>query len=1035
MSSPPRAAFVALVCCLLSLASSAAAQSGAVPLRHLNHTAWTQADVPALRGAFRIARSNDGYLWINSPNGVLRFDGVRFVLLDSTASPLLKVRTRGEIMPLFVDRAGTLWLRRSDHAVLTYRDGTFRLAVPADTAVPNEITADGAGHIIAYSSSVHPRLVELRDGHAVPMRITPDITKLGITRIVPDTGRGMWVGGPGGLFHVVDGRAERIVLSGAQPNPLATPLVQTTDGTLWATGLGVGTGLERIVDGRAYPVRTADSAEIVDAYQAVEDSSGAVWLSTRGSGVLRWSNGRLESFTQRDGLSDVHVYDVSVDTHGVALLATGSGLDRLRPTPFITLDASDGIHVESPQRVVRDESGSLWTAGIDGHVVTEFRPAKRGLVADSVVATRAALPANDSYTVLGAARGGGVWIGTRIGEMFRYRDGHIDRRAQVPNFEGRALRFAVEDMDGDVWVGREQLLLALLHDEHFLKSPVNWASGVVQDSRGHVWVADADKPLLHEIVKGTIVRQFGVANGLPGIIGSVALERDDLLWAMTDSGIVRVANGRVSLVHTPSIEFVPRYGPELMVADSSLWFASDDRIGRIALASLHAAANGDATLIAVHNVAPSDGVTSPRRFVYQMGMMTSGPDNRLWFATPAGLAVFDPSRQSTTPAPTVRVEEIVAHGRADFDTSRATIAANPDRTTIHFATPDLAFPERDHLRYRLDGVDHEWIEAGAARLATYTQLRPGVYTFRIRAWTGDTLATPPREAALTFRVAPAWYQRLGLRILAVLLAAVAITVATILWQRRRARVATARLQAQFEVRLAERTRIARELHDTLLQGFTGLVLQLEGLRRTIDRSTMTSATNELSRILTLADGTLFDARQSVWDMRTPGLDERGLAAALETTCRDFAAANEIAFTFKLRGDERRLAHETEATALHVSREAMRNVVAHARASRVVVELRYEATALQLHVSDDGVGLSRHQLAVASSSGHFGILGMRERAAAAGGVFDVTTTVGDGTCVALTLPCSRDSLATSENETDGYHFQSKRARDARSTSPL
>ena len=472
-------------------------------LRHLNHTAWTAADVPALHGDNRIARSNDGYLWINARNGVLRFDGIRFALLDSTASPLLKVRRNGEIQPVLVDRSGTLWLYRADHALITYRDGTFRLAIAPDTALPTDFMMDGAGRILAYSNR-NDKLFELRDGHA--NRLAPPPGRVMPTGRVPHRRghRSRTVGwlGDGTVARQVNGRAERLVVSGGQPGRAAKPLVQTRDGAVWATGPGVGRGLERIVNGKASSIRAGDSTEIVDAYSAIEDNAGAVWISTHGRGVLLWQRGRLQEYTKRDGLSDVLVYDITVDARGVAIMATAAGLDRLRPTSFVTLDQCDGIPVESPQRVLRDESGALWTRGIDGHVLTQLRTIKTPLGGDSIVTTHAALPRTGSYELLGLALDGGVWVGTQSGEVFRYRDGRVDRRIQVPEFAGASLRFVVEQRNGDLWIGREHLQVERVHLGEFVPSPVAWATDVAEDSRGHLWVADANAPQLDEIVDG-----------------------------------------------------------------------------------------------------------------------------------------------------------------------------------------------------------------------------------------------------------------------------------------------------------------------------------------------------------------------------------------------------------------------------------------------------------------------------------------------------------------------------------------------------
>lgn len=338
---------------------------------------------------------------------------------------------------------------------------------------------------------------------------------------------------------------------------------------------------------------------------------------------------------------------------------------------------------------------------------------------------------------------------------------------------------------------------------------------------------------------------------------------------------------------------------------------------------------------------------------------------------------------------------------------------NPDRVTIHFTAPSLAWPEHDHFQYRLDGVDHEWIDAGDPRVATYTQLRPRSYEFRARARTGDDTLLA-QDATLAFQVQPAWCQLLVLRIAALMVGLGLVVAALAERQRRRARIATAQLQAQFDARLAERSRIARELHDTLLQEFTGLVLHLEGWRRTIDRTLSDAAADELSSILVLADTTLFEARQSVWHIRTPDLATKGLARVLEATCSDLAAGDGIALTFSVVGSERRLSREIEATALHVAREAMRNIVAHARARCARVELRDDPAALRVCVSGDGVGMIGAGSEVAASNGHFGILGMRERAAVAGGTFELVTALGQGTRIELALPCSNSPSTVTDS---------------------
>jgi signal transduction histidine kinase/ligand-binding sensor domain-containing protein len=992
----------------IAFAALAAAQPSDVSLRHLHHTAWTTDAVPLLTGAFRIARSRDGYLWLNAPNGILRFDGVRFTLLDSTSSPALKSSRRGSIRPLLADRDGTVWMQRPDHALITYRDGAFAVAVPPDSSLGTELAADGAGRIWLYSLGRGDAFHEIRDGRAVRAHLPSEVSYAGGARIVADTGRGLWVGTQQGLWHVVAGHATRLLIPGATPDVRISPLLQSRDGALWVIGPGVGAGLYRLVGGRAVAVRASDSSDIADAHTAIEDSSGAVWISTRGRGLLRWHANRLEALTKRDGLTDVTVYDVSAGSDGTIFLATASGLDRLRTTPFITLNDADGIHVESPTGIIEDDAGSLWTSGIEPQSVTELRIGKRPDGGDGLRVVPSQLPPADSYTLLGTARGGGVWLGTGAGALVRYRGGRVERWARPHDAPWTVLRFVVESRDGTLWLGGGHLELGVMRDGRLGGAPAAFASSVVEDSRGHIWVADAESVFVYEIDHGNVVRRLGRAEGLVGMVGSLVLERDDVLWAMSDSGLVRIADGKVSRVRGFTMNFVPRYGPNLAIADGFLWLGNDSRVARVPLSAIHAAADGNAVPVVARYFGPDDGLASSRRLPFQLSTILRARDGRLWLATPAGLALFDRAHDIVAPTSDPRVEEISAFGRSFYEDGRASIPANPDRLTIHFTVPNPAVPERTRLQYRLEGVDRDWIDGSVARTATYTQLRPRQYLFRVRAWSGD--GTPAaHEATLLFRVEPAWYQLAWLRSVAGLVATLVVVAALTAVYRRRTQIAADRLRIEFDAKLAERTRIARELHDTLLQGFTGLVLQLEGLRQMIGRSSAAASGDELARILAVADTTLLDARHSVWDMRTPGLEENGLARTLESTCRGIAHAESVQLRFDVVGRERRLPLDLEATALQIGREAVRNVIAHAQASVARVELRYEPMKLELAIVDDGVGISRRLLNAASTNGHFGILGMRERAIAVGGTLEIDTTPSGGTRVHVFLPCAHPQV--------------------------
>ena len=259
---------------------------------------------------------------------------------------------------------------------------------------------------------------------------------------------------------------------------------------------------------------------------------------------------------------------------------------------------------------------------------------------------------------------------------------------------------------------------------------------------------------------------------------------------------------------------------------------------------------------------PNDGLASPRRFIFQMRTMHAELDGRLWFATPAGLAVFDPKLEPRTVPSVVRVEEFIAHDRTSYDSARSRVSADPERVTIHLSAPNLAMPERQRVQYRLDGVDHDWIESGTPRSATYTQLRPGNYVFHARAWDGDTtFRSASRNNVGVSSGSRMVFQLLAIRIAGALLAVAAIALVAVQWQRRRSLAATARLQVQFDARLAERARIARELRH-IAAGLHRSRAAARGVTSHDRTHDDRCGDGQLSRILSLADSTLLDARQS-----------------------------------------------------------------------------------------------------------------------------------------------------------------------------
>ena len=507
---------------------------------------------------------------------------------------------------------------------------------------------------------------------------------------------------------------------------------------------------------------------------------------------------------------------------------------------------------------------------------------------------------------------------------------------------------------------------------------------------------------MYEIDGDRIVRRIGKNDGLADPIMDLSIDQAGKLWGSSHSGLVRISNGRVSTLAIPALTKILRRSASLLPTEAELWISSSVGVVRMSLAELNAMADGKAASVAVREFSQADGLTTPKQIPFGLFPIVRTSDGKIWISTASGLAVLDPRRQTTRPpASQLHIESVIAAGRRIPIGPTMTIPATPDRVRIEFSAVNPVYPEGARIQYRLDGVDPTWIDAATPRVVTYTQPRPGQYTFRVRSWTeGDAGET--QEQSVRFSVAPAWFETIWARTSLVLLVAGLAAGLAIVAQRRRSGRATEMMRSQFDATLAERTRIARELHDTLLQGFTGIVLQLEGLRQRLDRPTKANA-DDLSKILKLADTTLVEARHSVWDMRLQSFDKKELPEALEELSRGIAPTGAIRVEHAVTGARRTLQPQVEAVVLQVGREALRNAMRHSSARIVSVKLTYASDALRLAVADDGVGMTESHADHAPTNGHFGILGMRERATRAGGQLAITTKPGQGTTVELALP--------------------------------
>jgi signal transduction histidine kinase len=443
----------------------------------------------------------------------------------------------------------------------------------------------------------------------------------------------------------------------------------------------------------------------------------------------------------------------------------------------------------------------------------------------------------------------------------------------------------------------------------------------------------------------------------------------------------------------------------VQTADGELWLNGADGVTRIPASEVRRALGDSGYQVQYEELDYRDGLEPPAQQIRPLPSAIAGTDGRIWFASEGGIAWVDPRqvRRNTVPPP-VHLRILTAGGRRYFlgESAGDTVRLPPrmKALSVEYTAYSLAVPDRVRFKYRLEGLEDGWQDAGGRREAFFTNLPPGQYRFHVTASNDDGVWNTA-GASLAFTIAPAWNQTWWFFGLVVLTLVATPALAAVAWQRRRARLAAAHTQGRFEAILAERTRVARELHDTLLNGLAGVALQLEAGAGRLAAGDSNSATvaNLLSSLGAQARQTLAETRQFVLAMRTSsnaGLLHDQLAGAVQRTF----AETEIVVHLTQTGTARPYPPTVEAEIVSIAAEAMTNARRHSGCRIVWVACVHDPRELRVGVRDDGQGFDLSQ---GSPMGHWGLVGMRERASAIGARLTITSALGAGTEVVLVLP--------------------------------
>jgi ligand-binding sensor domain-containing protein/signal transduction histidine kinase len=923
-----------------------------------------------------ITQTRDGYIWVGTQDGLARFNGTAFVVFDKENTPQLK---SNDIRALLEDRSGALWISTS-YGLLRMQSGTFTSFTAADGLPDNSVGS----------------LVEGQDGT-------------------------IWIATAAGLARYVNNSIAAF--------PLVADNIQTLfqdrSGMLW---VGTANGISSLKDNKVINTKPMQDLAGRSVSAVAEDQVGRLWYGTD-DGLISYEHDQIVSYTTKNGLPHNHINHLAADKKSCLWISTSAGLARLRLDNQPSLTVAEGLSSNLILAAFEDREGSLWVGTESGGLnllrdkkFTTFTT-KQGLTSDLVKAiyqdktgaiwigtnggglnvfkdgtfesytTNDGLASNVVLSLFGDDKGT-VWIGTPDG-LNEFRNGKFRTLTVAEGLSSDLVRSIYVDRNGAVWAGTRNGLNRIKDGEFKIFTTSDgladdFIGAILEDSSGVLWIGTRGG--LSKFQDGRFTNFTTKQGLLSNVITSLYEDQEHNIWIGTNGGgLNQLSNGRFASYTTQNGLLDNVIYRILEDGQRNLWLSSPKGIFKISLSELNDFAAGRIKSLNVTTYGTSDGMLTRECSGggHPAGWRSS--EGKLWFSTIRGIAMIDPGHtQFNQQPPPVAIEQIRVDDKPVVTNGQIQLPAGTTRLDFYFAALSFVAPEKVRFRYKLEGFDPDWVDGGTQHAAFYTNLRPGSYNFRVIASNNDGVWNL-QGAAIQFYLRPHFYQTYWFYGLLIL------SLALIAWQIYKQRVRT--MQAQFDAVLAERTRIAREIHDNLAQELLGISVQLEVVARTMP-SGAEAAKSHLDRVRMLVRHGIAEARRYVWDLRSQALDNADLPTALTETARRLTADFPIEAQVQVSGIFRPLPQPVEDNLLRIAQEAINNAVAHAQPEHVLVNLTFDIRRVQLSVRDDGRGFDPGAV---SSNGHFGLVGMRERAQRIGGTLSIVSSAETGTEILVDVP--------------------------------
>lgn len=955
---------------------------------------WTTDEGMPQNSVQAILQSRDGYLWLTTFDGLVRFDGVRFTVFNRANTPGIK---SNRFTALYEDRNGVLWIG-TEYAGLTRYDGrrfeTFALDGEGSGLIRG-ITGDEAGRLWLLRDD---RVFEWSDGRLASVASgfsgIPNI-RSGVYR--RSGFGGFWSESEGGLTLFIRGTTTMMTRRDGLPSGGVHAVAEDRDGHLWVAS---DAGVARSQDGTLVPhdraaecapgrTTLAFSPQMTLVCRDAQANLLLIRLDTR----ERISLGPSPLGLSAD-LSGAVFYE---DREGNLWIGTGDrGLHRARRQVITTYSQDDGLIDRNIYPVLQDRSGAIWL-GAWLHTLTRIQ---NGRVTN--YSTEAGLSGGPT-TALFEDRDGRLWVGARgDGGGLRVRD---QNRFVIPAGlqDLRQVKAIYQDRRGAMWFGTDARLIRFeggAISSYTTKDGLagNDVQAIVEGAGGDLWFAGA-RGLTR--LRDGVFTHYTEKDGLPGDhVRSMYEDRDGVLWVGTyDSGLARFKNGRFTRYTTGEGLFDDGAFQILEDDRGNLWMSSNRGIYRVSKRELDEVADGRLRAVTSVSYGKSDGMRSIEANGGSWPAGIKAQDGTLWFPTQDGVVMIDPERlPRAAEPPAVRIEECrVDRSPVSVD---APVRVGPGSHNLEIEYTALTFVNsaRVRFKYKLDGLDEDWVDAGTRRTAYYSSLPPGSYTFIVAAANSDGVWNTT-GSSLPLVVLPPFYRTWWFLTLAMTAAAVLVVVVA---KRREAQLKRAHaVQQAFSRQLiasqeSERKRIAAELHDGIGQSLViikNLAVLVSGMSTDGGRARAEDISTEASQAIG-------EVREIAQNLRPHHLDRLGLTKALEALVRKAAGASSIAFTADMDPLDGVFPKDAEINVYRVVQEGVNNMLKHSHATEATVIVRRSTVQVLLTMHDNGRGFPPPTGDDTPGHAGFGLIGIVERVTLLGGRADVRSAPGQGTTISV-----------------------------------